>query len=237
VDSHLLSQEIPMYSAGVAGWLRFHETFYPGNITIGNATYAPFNYEITDLPQRENATLIKVYNVTNEASYEEGREIEEAEPTSISEIFSGLGSQNDTPPEKINLYLYRLNNTLPDVFIVRDNEMIPLDVTKITPHKIVASSDSIMPGDIIVFKNSWYKGWKYSINGQEKKDTEAYQRLISFQAVSEIENATISFTFEPSDFVLGLVITVLFFPAIVLLYIITRKGYLFILVTGSEPDS
>lgn len=224
IDSHVMSYEIPLYSAGVAGWLRFHEFYYPGNITIGNVTYTPYNYEVTPKANRENATLIKEYTVLDEPTYLTESEFEDAEPGDLSEIFSGLGSKNETPPEEITLYLYRLNYSLPDVFMVRDDGVIPLSVSEITPHKIVAKADNITSKDIIVFKNSWYPGWKYSLNDGEKMDTKAYQRLISFNAQSDMENVIITFSFEPSDFVFGAIITLLFFPAIIILYIICRKG-------------
>ncbi len=230
VDSHLLSYENPMYSAGVAGWLRFHEYYYPGNITIGNMTFAPFNYEITDEINRANATLIRKYNVTKKPAYETDEEFEDAEPTSLSEIFSDIGGENESEPERITLYLYRLNNTLPDVFIVRDDSVIPLNVTELTPHKIVVKAEAIRSGDTVVFKNSWYPGWKYSINSGEKKDTQAYQRLVSFDVNSDQDDVTITFNFEPSDFVIGMMVTLMFFPAIIILYILSRKGYIFFLV-------
>jgi hypothetical protein len=235
VDSHLLSYENPMYSAGVAGWLRFHEYYYPGNITIGNTTYAPFNYEITDEKNRANATLIREYNVTKKPAYLSDEEFEEAEPTSLSELFSDLGTENESERERISLYLYRINNTLPDVFIVRDDSVIPLNVTEFTPHKIVVKAGNLRSGDIVVFKNSWYSGWKYSINSGAKKDTHAYQRLVSFDVDSDLDDVRITFTFEPSDFFVGALVTLMFFPAVVILYFISRKGYLKLFVTGKTP--
>lgn len=235
VDSHLMSYENPMYSAGVAGWLRFHEHYYPGNITIGNMTYVPFNYEITEEVNKQNATIIKEYNVIKKPAYERDEEFEDAEPTSLSDIFSHIEGENESEPERITLYLYRLNNTLPDVFIVRDDLVIPLNVTELTPHKIVVKAEAMRSGDTVVFKNSWYPGWKYSLNSGEKKDTQAYQRLVSFDVNSDLDDATITFTFEPSDFVIGMIVTLMFFPAIVILYVISRKGYLKFLVTGKKP--
>lgn len=242
VDKHILSYDIPMTNTHVASYLRYQTYYYPWNITLGNTTYVPHIYEITDEVDKENATIVNKYTVINESLLQwtylptgedktEGG-FTDAEPRDMSQLFSKLGSTNETTPENITIYLYRLNNTLPDVFIIRNEVIIPLEVSENTPLRIVAKTSDIRSDDIIVLKNTYYPGWKISINNGDKKDTKNFQRLISYEFGKDIMNATIIFTFEPEDFTISIIITAMFFPAIAILYFIIRKGYISFLMVG-----
>ncbi|MHC1576601.1 MAG: hypothetical protein ACXQTE_04540 [Methanosarcinaceae archaeon] len=98
--------------------------------------------------------------------------------------------------------VHQINNSLPNVFAVRNGEIISLPIKYFSPNKVVADGTDVRSGDVVLFKNAYYKGWK--VNGD---DAQNIGNMVGYEII--IHEDEIIFTFEPFDFKVGLGISLL----------------------------
>lgn len=110
-----------------------------------------------------------------------------------------------TVPEKI----------LSNVFVVRENEIIPADILKFTPDEVIAEGN-FKKGDVVVLKTAYYDGWK--ANGQ---DAESVVSMVGHGIISDTNRVV--FKFEPSSFVLGAFFSVMGLVLLVALIVFRRR--------------
>ena len=112
------------------------------------------------------------------------------------------GNKFNMPPilSVDGISVHKLENSLPNVFVVRNGNIIPLEIKFFSPNKVVADGSDIQFGDVVVYKAAYYKGWK--VNGMNAQN-------LGNMIGTEIKdpNGDITFTFEPSDFKVGAIIT------------------------------
>ena len=101
-----------------------------------------------------------------------------------------------------DISVYKIENSLPNAFIVGGSEIQSLPIKYFSPNKVVIDGSKIKQGDLVVLKTAYYKGWK--ANG--KPAINAGNMLAT---TAEISNNDITFNFAPADFKIGLVISLL----------------------------
>jgi hypothetical protein len=100
-----------------------------------------------------------------------------------------------------NISVYIPEHVLPTVFALRGEEMIPLTLVKYSPGEVIASGN-LQRGDVVVLKENYYKGWK--VNGA---DAIAAGTMVGIQLDNDI--STVRFVFDPLDYKIGVVLSVL----------------------------
>ena len=96
--------------------------------------------------------------------------------------------------------VYKFENSLPTVFMIRNGNVIPLTIKYFSPNKVVVDGSDVKFGDVVIYKAAYYKGWK--VNGNSAQN-------LGNMVGTEIKdsNGDIIFTFEPFDFKFGATIT------------------------------
>ncbi|ETA67436.1 hypothetical protein MettiDRAFT_0860 [Methanolobus tindarius DSM 2278] len=92
--------------------------------------------------------------------------------------------------------------SLPNVFSIRGNSMMPLDLKYFSPNKVVVDGSLIQAGDVVVYKCAYYDGWK--ANGMT---AENMGNMVGTTASTSGED--LEFVFDPIDFKIGLLITLI----------------------------
>ena len=112
------------------------------------------------------------------------------------------------------------DNILPNVFIVRSEEIIPVETRKFTPDEVIGKGE-FEAGDIVVLKTAFYDGWK--VNGI---DAVSVGNMVG----SEIKSGTseITFKFQPPSFTIGTILSVLGILSILLLIVFRKRFETFI---------
>jgi len=193
------------------------------NVTIGGDDYSIYDYEFAQYEINDTDHIyVGQFNIT---TFNESID-PSSEPGSISELSSSRfrivkNYYNAT------IYVYRMNNSLPNAFILRDDEVIPIEITHYSPNRIEVRAENVQAGDRIVFKGSYYPGWKAGTKDSDLKEAVPYQRMIGYEAKEGGANKTYVFEFSPDDFVTGGTITLLYFPVAVLLYFLVKKKKIF----------
>jgi hypothetical protein len=114
-----------------------------------------------------------------------------------------------------NISIYRPENVLPNAFVIRGDRLI-------TGNEVISSPDIVMltgsyqEGDIAVLKSTYYPGWK--VNGQ---NAESIGNMVGIRLTKDV--SAIRFSFEPLDFYLGLILTIIGISVLILL-IMFRKN-------------
>lgn len=81
----------------------------------------------------------------------------------------------------------RSENVLPNVFIIRNEEVISVNYELFTPDEVIVSG-KFLPGDIVVLKTAYYEGWK--INGQKATPI---GNMVALQLTDETSTVRFSF--------------------------------------------
>jgi hypothetical protein len=128
---------------------------------------------------------------------------------------------------KVNEFLiYKPEHVLPNMFLVRDNQLYPVNIVKFTPDEVISSGD-FRPGDIVVLKTTYYPGWK--VNG---KDAILINNLVGTEITTNIKQ--VIFTFDPLDYKIGIVLTSIGLLLAAFLFI---KGDTFRFFSVNKDDS
>ncbi|UCF07843.1 MAG: hypothetical protein JSW28_09410 [Thermoplasmata archaeon] len=205
----------------------YYRIYKPGaNVTIGDKEYYLYDYEFAQYEFNDTDHIyVGQFNMTIE-----NESLDPAsEPGSVSEFTS---SRFTIVKNYYNatIYVYRMNNSLPNAFILRDESVIPIEVASYSPNRIEVKTGEVREGDKVVFKGSYYPGWKAGRKGGALEDVRAYQRMISYDVDSGGANVTYVFEFFPGDFLVGSAITLLYFPLLAVIFILIKKkkGFTFL---------
>jgi uncharacterized membrane protein YfhO len=88
---------------------------------------------------------------------------------------------------------------LPNVFVLRDNQFVPLKIEKFSSDEVIVTGD-FKAGDIAVLKNSYYPGWKINT-----VDAQSDNNFIGGALTSSTQQ--IDFRFDPTDLKVGIICT------------------------------
>jgi hypothetical protein len=171
------------------------------NVDIGNTTYFTYDYEAS-LMLLNSSQYIFVDSFTVSVKWE--NYTGDIEPSAFSE-FSESQFKKTVEQYNITIYVHEVVNRLPDAFIVRDDTVIPQNITYYSPNKIKVKVNG-QKGDRVVVRTSYYPGWKYG-RGDEFRDAGSYKRMISFSLDADGEREY-TVLFDPPDFYYGAVITI-----------------------------
>lgn len=119
-----------------------------------------------------------------------------------------------------NISLLKLPNVLPNVFVLREGTLIPLKIEKFLPDEIVATG-TFYEGDIVLLKMAFYPGWKIN-----SIDADSIENMVG--TVLSADTSMIKFTFEPLDYYIGLILTVLGLIMFIIIIIFKEKIDVFI---------
>lgn len=92
--------------------------------------------------------------------------------------------------------VYRIENSLPNTFIVNENSIQSLPIKYFSPNKVIVDGSKIGQGDIVILKSAYYNGWK--ANGNP-----TYNAGNMVATTAEVSNEDITFYFDPIDFKIG----------------------------------
>jgi hypothetical protein len=189
-------------AAGLKGTSKaWYRDFKPDwKVDIGNITYYTYDYEASTTLLNSSefrlvdsfTTIVKWENYTGDI-----------EPGALSE-FGESQFKKTVEQHNITIYVHEVINRLPNVFIVRDDVVIPQNITYYSPNKIKVKING-QKGDRVVVRTSYYPGWKYG-RGGEFKDLGSYKRMLSFELDADGEK-DYTLIFEPPDFYYGAAIT------------------------------
>ena len=93
-------------------------------------------------------------------------------------------------------------DSLPNVFSIRGSSLIPLNVKYFSPNKVVVDGSLIQAGDVVVYKCAYYDGWK--ANGMTAENMGNMVGTTASNSGNDLE-----FVFDPIDFKIGLLITLI----------------------------
>ncbi|MGA2160845.1 MAG: hypothetical protein ABSG28_01400 [Methanoregula sp.] len=114
-----------------------------------------------------------------------------------------------------NISVYQPDHVLPNVFLVRDTQVIPVKIDTFSPD-VVRVSGNFQAGDAVVLKTTYYPGWK--VNGQ---DASHAGNLVAGVMTSDTSDVT--FTFDPTDAKIGGALAIIGVVAILVLLIRRRQ--------------
>lgn len=110
---------------------------------------------------------------------------------------------------------YKIDNSLPNAFIINENGIRALPIKYFSPNKVTIDGSKIEQGDLVVLKSAYYNGWK--ANGKT-----AINAGNMVATTAESSNNDITFYFDPIDFKVGLGISL--FTLLCCMAILLRKG-------------
>ena len=111
--------------------------------------------------------------------------------------------------------VYKIENSLPNAFTVGGNGIQFLPIKYFSPNKVVIDGSNIEKGTLVVLKAAYYNGWKS--NGKP-----AINAGNMIATTAESSNNDITFYFAPTDFKLGLGISLI--TLLYCIWIFFRKG-------------
>jgi len=114
-----------------------------------------------------------------------------------------------------NISVYKPDHVLPNAFVVRNEQLIPAKIEKLSPDEVKISGQ-FLPGDVVVLKTAFYPGWK--INGQDASNV---GNMVGAQISSDI--SSITFKFDPLDVKIGAILTGIGIIALLVLIIKRRE--------------
>lgn len=112
--------------------------------------------------------------------------------------------------------VFQPQRVLPNVFILRNSEMIPLTADVFNPDLVIVKHD-FQKDDIVILKYSYFKGWKAN-----QKDTVPVGNLIGYRITGPINQ--VAFQFESYPFVIGIFMCVS--GCIFLFFLLFKKDFL-----------
>ena len=110
-----------------------------------------------------------------------------------------------------NMSVYRPDHVLSNVFVVRQDTLVPVTFEKFTPDEITVSGQ-FAQGDIAVLKTAFYPGWKVNNNDAVKTSNMPGGRL-------QMDTQTITFRYDPLDAKIGAFLTVIGILGIIVFYV------------------
>ncbi|MCL7411685.1 MAG: YfhO family protein [Methanosarcinaceae archaeon] len=111
--------------------------------------------------------------------------------------------------------VYKIENSLPNAFIVNGNDIQSLPIKYFSPNKVIVDGSKIGQGDLVILKAAYYNGWKAS--GKPAINT---GNMVATTA--ESSNEDITFYFDPIDFKIGFAISLI--TLLCCIIILLRKG-------------
>lgn len=106
-------------------------------------------------------------------------------------------------------------NILPNAFIVRNNEIIPVEIKKFTPDEVIADG-KFKEGDLAVLKTAFYEGW--TVNGNEAVSV---GNMVGSKLKSGADKVV--FKFQPSSFTEGAVLSLIGIISLIVLVLFRKK--------------
>jgi hypothetical protein len=126
-----------------------------------------------------------------------------------------LENGNQNIPESTfkiqNISVYKSENVLPTAFIVRNHQLVQLNVDKYASGEVIASGN-MLKDDIVVLKTAYYPGWK--INGM---DATSRVNMVGTQLSAPTQK--VSFVFDPLDYKIGAILSSCGILLFVILYL------------------
>ena len=185
------------------GWPFYHEDFTYWFIKNGIHPIRAY------YPNYLTTTLADTYNIGN-VSYFTADYV-------VDDQYLENGDQNiDNVTFKVqNISIYQPDHVLPNVFVIRKNEVIPVNIEKFGSDEVTVSGQ-FTPGDIAVLKTSYYPGWK--VNGQDAMNG---GNMVAAQVTSE--TTALTFKFDPNDVKIGYVLTGIGIIILIILFIKRRE--------------
>lgn len=100
-----------------------------------------------------------------------------------------------------NISVYKPANVLPSVFVIREDQLVPVKIEKFTPDEIIASGTFFKKGDIVGIKTAYYPGWKADGVDMKNIGNMPFVKLTS-------DTKLITFRYDPFDLKVGAFFTV-----------------------------
>lgn len=124
-----------------------------------------------------------------------------------------------------NISVYKPEHVLPSAFVIHEDHIVPATIEKFTPDEIRIGGE-FSAGDMAVLKTAYYPGWK--MNGQDMTN-------IGNMPVIKLSSGTptITFTYEPLDFKVGVFFTLVGLFA--LFIIIIRRNEINACLLAASP--
>jgi len=95
-----------------------------------------------------------------------------------------------------DIAVFRPSHVLPDVFVLRGQQFIPVTVRKFTSDETIIEGQ-FRKGDSAVLKTSYYPGWKVNGGPAQSNGNMVWKRLSG-------DSSSVRFSFEPSDYRIGI---------------------------------
>ncbi len=109
-----------------------------------------------------------------------------------------------------NISVYRPDNVLSNVFVVRNDQLVPVQFEKFSPDEIIVTGQ-FRRGDIAVLKTAFYPGWK--MNNQ---DTEIISNMPGNHLPADVQKIT--FRYDPFSAKAGALLTVVGILGVIVFY-------------------
>lgn len=119
----------------------------------------------------------------------------------------------------------RSDNVLPNVFILRNEEVIPVNYERFTPDEVIVSGE-FLPDDIVVLKTAYYEGWE--INGEK---AQPIGNMVALQLTDV--TPTVRFSFGSPHYTLAFSLTIV--GLLCAIAIFTKRRTIDAYLTG-QPD-
>jgi len=201
--------EIKNYDAGehdqiwltTNGWPYYHTEFaYNSMVEDVHMQRAYYGYYLKNTPSSivVNNTAYYAANYLIDTQY-----LETGNTFDLPSIFSVDG-----------ISVHKFENSLPNVFTIRNGNIIPLTIKYFSPNKVVVDGSNLQFGDVVIYKDAYYKGWK--VNGN---DAQNLGNMIGTELKDP--NGDITFEFEPFDFRVGATITAI--TVLIYMAMLTRR--------------
>jgi hypothetical protein len=119
----------------------------------------------------------------------------------IDSAYLENGNQNipDVTFKVNNISVYKPENVFPNAFVVRNEQLIPVNLEKFTPDEVILNG-SFLQGDIAVLKAAFYPGWKVN-----NHDASNVGNMVGAQLSSD--SSSVTFKFDPLDVKIGAILT------------------------------
>ena len=103
----------------------------------------------------------------------------------------------------------KTENPLPNAFIIRGDQLISANILSFHPDEVVITGN-FSKDDLAVLKSSYCRGWKI-----EGRDAFPAGNMVAYQLQSDLD--TITFRFEPLEYRIGLVLSLIGVAAMLLM--------------------
>lgn len=127
-----------------------------------------------------------------------------------------------------NVPLYKMSSVLPNALVIRNGEIINSTISEYSPDRVILSG-TFQPGDTALLKMAYYRGWK--INGLDARPGGNMVAATLLQEGDKIE-----FRFDPLDYRVGQVFTIIGILIIFCLYLKRRSIDEYFSITPSSKS-